>query len=530
MPGPKQTLCPRCNARPRRAPGLSCVPCFREYQRERRMALREGRARRLAPDADPQFSRPLSARRYLITSAQNATPVHPEFFASLRAAATELGAELVVIPLRYKNPTSLWSQKQEHDEWWAAELHPYLFNQRRKLNRNLVLVGDVKVQPTASSPLSGFEALTGAESAIIGHQKMQFRSVPAPTGRRRYPKILSTTGSITQVNATDTRAGALADFHHYLGAVLVELDGNKRFHLRQLNADRATGEFIDLDRRYTPTGSRPAPRALGLVLGDTHARFTCPRVDRATFGPGGIVDTLDPKTVVFHDLFDGYAVNPHHVGNPFIAAVKVRAQLGAVREEVEHAVRFVAKRTRGREAVVIASNHNDFLSRWILATDWRQNPANAAFYLETAAAMLASSKLTEHGASYVDPFRYWVDKLKGDASIRCLDPDESFRLGEVECSLHGDRGPNGARGSLRNLSRIGTRVISGHSHTPGINEGHYQCGTSTPLRLEYTHGPSSWLNTHCVVYGNGARALITVIDGAWRGPAKTSPRRTQVKP
>lgn len=472
----------------------------------------------------PRFARALSAQRYLITSAQNATPVEPQFWAALKVAAKHLGAELVVIPLRYKNPTSVWSAQQEREDWWADEVLPFLFNQRKKLGPNLVLVGDVKIQPTATRPLSGFEALTGAESCIIGHPKMQFRSVPSPTGR--FPKILSTTGSCTRRNFTDTKAGKLGAFHHYLGAVLVELDG-KRFHLRQLNADRQTGEFIDLDTLYSPRGVRPAPPALGLVLGDTHARFADPAVDAATFGPGGIVDVVKPGKVVFHDLLDGYSVNPHHEGNPFIAAAKGSACMGGVLEEIKHAVQFVAERCHGRQAVIVPSNHDNFLARWVISTDWRQSPANARFYLETALAMLKSTRMTAGGTATADPFKYWVDKLKGRSPIRCLEADERFELGGVECGLHGDRGPNGARGSLRNLSRIGARVISGHSHTPGIEEGHYQCGTSTPLKLEYNRGPSSWLNTHCVVYANGKRTLITIVDGQWRAESAEGRRERE---
>jgi hypothetical protein len=59
-------------------------------------------------------------------------------------------------------------------------------------------------------------------------------------------------------------------------------------------------------------------------------------------------------------------------------------------------------------------------------------------------------------------------------------------------------------------------VVIGHSHQPGIDEGAYQVGTSTGLRLEYNQGPSAWLNAHCVVYASGKRSLLFVIDGEWR--------------
>lgn len=472
---------------------------------------RDGRA--LAPAAELRFTRTLAGRRFIITSAQNATPVHAPFWAALQVAARHLRAELVVIPLRYRNPTSQWTEAQDTDEWWAPEVVPHLFNDRARLAPHLVLAADVKTQPTASSPLTGFESLTGSESCILGHTKMQLRSVPVPSGRM--PKLLSTTGACTSANYTDTKAGKIGEFHHFLGAVLVELDG-QRFHLRQLNADKVDGSFVDLDKHFSPRGVRRAAPALGLVMGDTHARFACPLVDTATFGPRGIVETLQPRTLVWHDLLDGYAVNPHHVGNPFISVAKMRGRLGNIREEVEHAVRYVADRTRGRESVLVDSNHCDFLVRWIVRADWKTDPVNAPFYLETAARIVESAAIVPGGAEHIDPWAYWVDKLKGEAAIRCLGPNESHLLGEVEVGMHGHRGPNGARGSLRNLSRLGARVISGHSHTPGISDGHYQCGTSTPLRLEYTSGPSSWLNTHCVVYANGRRALLNIVDGAWR--------------
>ncbi len=510
MPGPKPTPCPICAQRPRAGPGQPCQPC-------KTNALRAYRAgARAAPKAPPtpakRFTRTLKGSKFLITSAQNATPVDAAFFDTLKVAAKHMGAELVVIPLRYKNPTSIWSSKQDDEEWWDAAVVPYLFNTRKKLGPNLVLVGDVKIQPTASSPLTGFESLTGAESCILGHPKMQLRSVPAPTGR--FPKILSTTGACTKRNFTDTKAGKLGAFHHCLGAIVVELQG-RRFHLRQINASRDDGSFTDLEKHYTTKGVRHAPPALGLVMGDTHVRFTCPKVDRATFGAGGIVETLQPRTLVFHDLFDGYSVNHHHAGDPFIAHAKAQAKFGDARAEVVDTVKFVCARAKGRKAVIVASNHDDFLSRWVRSTDWRFT-GNKAFYLETASVMLASTRMTPGGAEVADPIKHWVDKLKGKADVQCLGVDESFKLGDIECGMHGHLGPNGARGSLKNLSRLGARVIIGHAHTPGIEEGGYQVGTSTPLKLEYTKGASSWLNCHAVVYATGKRALLVIVDGHWR--------------
>jgi hypothetical protein len=63
------------------------------------------------------------------------------------------------------------------------------------------------------------------------------------------------------------------------------------------------------------------------------------------------------------------------------------------------------------------------------------------------------------------------------------------------------------------FSKIGVKTIIQHAHTPGIVDGCYQGGTSTYLELEYNRGPSSWAQTHCVIYANGKRALYTIING-----------------
>lgn len=516
-------LCPKCSKKMTRGPkagsgkirwecktgGVYCYSTTNPTQAA--PTDRTGRRSKKAP----VFRRTLEgAERFLITSAQNATPVHAGFMRSLQQASKALGAEPIVIPLRYKNATSRWTASQANEEYWAEELTPYLYNARRALNQNLMIMGDIKTQPTASSPLNGFDGLTGASSGIFGHTKLQLRTVATPQGK--LPKILTTTGACTVPNYTDSRAGKLGEFHHTLGAVMVEVRG-KEFHLRQINADRS-GAFIDLDKWYTPDGVQDAPPALALSMGDTHVRAVDPLVVQATFGKGGIVDLLDPQTLLWHDLLDGDSINHHHDGNPFLATHKREFGLDNARDEVLEAIDFLRNHTRGgRESVVVPSNHDDFLQRWLSRADWRQDPTNSEFYLETALAMVRQAKSRDANAEKLNAFSYWVNRELADRTdIRCLKNDESFTVAGIELGMHGDHGPNGARGSIKNLRRLGVKSIIGHAHSPGIDEGAYQNGTSTRLRLGYNTGPSSWLNSHTVVYANGKRCLLNIINGKWR--------------
>lgn len=470
------------------------------------------------PTPPKKFKRALGGiTRFVITSAQNATPVNDKFLQSLQTYCDANDAELIVIPIRYRNPTSRWTASQQGAEWWAREVEPYLYNGRKKLCENLVLLGDIKTTPTAVSPLTGFETITHGESGILGHSKMQLVTVPTPSNSMA--KIMATTGSLTLPNYTDSKAGAKGAFHHVTGALVVEVSGRK-FHLRQINANK-DGSFIDWGQEYFPDKVLPAPPAAALVMGDTHYRYIDPLVKEATFGNNGIIEQLRPEVLVWHDLLDGYSRNPHHAKNPFIEMSKRYNgnRLHDVRDEVYDTVQFLNEMTikHGCSSIVVQSNHDDFLRRWIVDNDWRLDPENAEFYLETALAMARSVKTGPGGSEVQNPFTYWVNRIAGNDKIRCLHNDESFIVAGIECGMHGHRGPNGARGSRNNLSKIGVKSCIGHSHSPGIEGGCYQAGTSTKLRLEYTQGPSGWMNTHIIIYANGKRSLINVIDGEFKG-------------
>lgn len=489
--------------------------CYKTTTPESKVVLTQSPGRVEGPM--PVLKRKLkAAKRFIITAAQDFTPVHEAFWANLLVASAYYEAELFVIPLRYKNPTSRFSKErvklEANEEAWVEEVRPYLWNARRKINANLTLLADIKIVPTASEPLTGLEGFSGPESAIVGHTKLQMKTVATPG--HKMAKILTTTGACTLHNYTDSRAGKVGEFHHTLGAVLVEVEGDM-FWLRHLNADKS-GSFTDLNTRFTDDGPEDAPAPLALICGDTHVDFTDKSVDEATFGSAGIVETLAPEAIVWHDLLDAYSCNVHHEGNPFNAIAKLKAGMNSVAREVARAIDWVVKRTpAGTQSYIVSSNHDDMLRRWIVNADWKDDAENSEFYLETALVMGRSAKVGEGGTECVSPFTYWVEK-RGVADIKCVGTDGSLTFAGIECGLHGDRGPNGARGSIRNLRRIGAKTVIGHSHSPGINEGCYQVGTSSKLRLEYNTGPSGWLNTHCLIHRDGKRQLITIIDGRYR--------------
>jgi hypothetical protein len=453
--------------------------------------------------------------RYVITSAQNATPVFTEGLAALRVYCKENKAELIVVPNRYHNPTSTWTKADDKQDWWASEIQHDLVDRRTELNCNLVLLADIRIQPTATRPTSGIETFCGGQSTIIGHPKLETVTIPTP--QHHLAKIIHTTGSITLDNYTDSKAGKKGEHHHTFGALVVEMDGSN-FFIRQLNLDD-DGSFYDLDRLYTKSGVSKGIPVAGLVLGDLHERFVDPDVVKATFTcKNSMMNTLNPEAVVYHDVMDFHSRNHHHRHKPFSNLAKQVAKRSSVEDELNECAAFVDRHSRDGQRIIFApSNHPDALLRWVEDTDWKHDPENAIFYLKTALAIAVSASMSDSGASYIDPFVYWMNtKLKRVNQCEFPVRDESVMIKGVECGMHGDKGPNGSRGSIKGFGRIGVKSVIGHSHTAGVMDGVYQVGTSSNLKLEYNSGPSSWSQAHCCIYANGKRTLLWIIDGKWR--------------
>ncbi len=455
--------------------------------------------------------------RLLITSAQNDTAIHPGFFNSLKTYCKNRNAHLIVIPYRMKNPNPRTSSEQERDLPWAAPIMPYLLDKRMVINKNLVLMADIKITPTQTRPLSTLESITEDKSGIFGHAKLELVTIATP--QNKLAKILTTTGAITKSNNyLDTKAGKRGEFSHILGATLVEKDGGK-FYLRQIHACK-DGSFIDLDTEYLPTGQTRKVRAKALVCGDLHYEFLNPKVQEATFdSKNSMLKVLKPEYVVLHDAWDGYCITHHHAHQHFIRYFKNKDGRNDVRKSLLEFYNFLDTHIPKNIRIIFpASNHPEFLFRWLNDMDWRDDMTNAHFMVDSWKEIFKHGKSTEFGTEIPDIFKYWGSQFMQTYSRALfLARDRSFTIAGIEVSMHGDRGANGSKGNIASFGKMGVKSIVGHVHTPGIRDGTVMVGVSAFLNMDYAKtSPTSWLNTHCVVYKNGKRSLLIIMpDGSW---------------
>lgn len=462
-----------------------------------------------------------TSKKYLITSAQNATPIHKGFYAACRTFCSRENAEFVVIPFRYKNPTSLWTLNNKDREWWSDVLEPYLIDTQYHIRENLTILGEIKMHPTKSEPLSGLDAFSGRKSVIVGHAKVQLKSVATLDGN---PKLLLSTGAITVPNYTDSGAGRKGAFHHSIAAVVVEIDDDDNFFIRHVHASNSSGSFYDLDKMYSANGVTSGHRVEALITGDTHAEFMDEEVEEATYhAPDSIASVLKPKKVVLHDVLDFYRRNHHARGNDVLTYGKHKYGRDNVQEELQLTADFIDRITRNDQEIIITkSNHDEAFDRWLREADPKSDPENAELYHYMKYHQYKSVKSTDTGFQSFDPFQFWCLNpengigLSSTRTTTFLRRDDSVRICGIEVGYHGDVGINGSRGDVKSLSKLSDKIIIGHSHTPAIYDSAYQVGLSCKKNLDYKRGPSSWMHTHCVIYPDGKRTLIHIINGKWK--------------
>ena len=451
---------------------------------------------------------------FIVTSAVNNCHADPKFLAALEQWRQETQGRILVNKIRYKNPQSRTeAEKTRPDEWWDKALHPYMIEQELRPHPLLSFMTR-KAQATANNPLPAkLDSRTQDRSAVFGHPQLSMRTVATP--QNALPKILYSSGAVTEKLYSDTDAGDMAEFHHSHAAIIAEVRGD-RFHLREVTWDSASEKFVDIDTQYTPTGVENAPRAAALSMGDLHLGSEDPGVMEATFGPGGVMESVDPENVFFHDTFDGVSVSPHDDKKLLLRAALARRGHTSLARELEYVGNWLNNLPVGPDYFVVPSNHDDFLDRWLQKGESGVEAENLVLYHELCAAMLRAEAETGRfppAISLALPNHTAFNR----EDVRFVEIDENVIVRGIQCGAHGHLGPNGARGAPGNMSRIGIKGVYGHIHSPRIWQGTYFAGTSSIYRLPYAKGPSGWMHSHVLTHDNGYRQMLHMIDNQFRG-------------
>jgi len=477
-------------------------------------------------------------KRYILTSAQNNTHVNQDLLDNLEALAAHYGAEIIVGTYTYnQNHYGKLAVKRgkdkpyENELWYDPAIEGYIKDYRIQLAPGLVWDGTYNALPTNVNPLANLESYTGRNSAIFPHAKLAMRSVPTMQGEG--VKLNFTTGTVTERNYIQKREGLIAEFHHIYGALLVEVNENGNWWVRQLNQDEGTGTLQDL-RVLVQNGEVVSTNARveSITHGDLHGTMADPDAVSLALD---MVDELEPKYQFMHDILEGAAINPHqrkYKANHEKFHTWLRGY-HRVDNELADTSRLLQSFDReGVETVIVDSNHDDaWLKRWLREYDYRVDPPNTETFLklqkflyeqirngvteEQSRARTAEPKFVRD----VNVLEYAMREIGGyKAPAKFLIADESFKTcnRKIENGMHGHLGPAGKIGTPENLSKTARKANTAHTHATGIYNGLYVAGTLSKPRWDYTKGPTNWTQSEIVTYSNGKRTIVTFYAGQWR--------------
>jgi hypothetical protein len=440
-----------------------------------------------------------ASKRFIISWAQNNTPVHKDFLKNIEAYSKFINADIHIIAGRYQNPTSIWSSTQENEERWSDEIVQYLDANRHDIHKYVSIMSDIKIQPTAVNPMTGMEGLSGINSCIFGSPKVQMETIPVLEGD--IPKMMLTTGACTLKNYTDSKAGKKGEFHHTLGFAVVEIKDESVFFVRQVTANKR-GEFTDLYYRVKEETVENIEKVSAIVLGDLHYGHHDQEVLDKTLE---LMEQVSPEHVILHDVFDGKSISHHEEKDPFLQYKKEMEGTNSLKAEVDALLEGLSA-FKDYNTVIVRSNHDDFIDRWLKNTDWRRTvtPKNSLEYMKYSAALLS-------GEAQKGIIPWLINNVY--PSFKTLGRSDSYKVNGWEVGQHGDIGSNGSRGSLLQFRKLNTKIIVGHYHSPGRKDGALAVGTSTHLRVGYNIGASGWLQSHVLIHEDGKAQHIHFING-----------------
>lgn len=466
-------------------------------------------------------------KRYILTAAQNNTHVHQEFWDNVLAMSKHYDAQILIGTFSYNqnNFGKLAVKKDtkkpyEFDLWFDPAITPYISDAKIELAPDLLWCGNMNILPTEDNPISGLETYGGATSVVFPHTKIEMRSIA--TTPDLPVKMIYTTGSVTMMNYLQKKLGIKAEHHHRYAFLLVEVDSEGNWWVRQVAA-RKNGRTIQ-DLNVLVEGgqvvSTEAP-VEAVTWGDLHATMANDDVVRAS---QGMLDELRPRYQFLHDVMEGASTNRHIQGKtePFKRFHTWLRGLHRVDEELKRTREVIETYLRPWCKTVIPDSNHDrkWFRSWLENYDYRYDPANAELFLrmQNFAYSEIRNGVLPKNVNLAD-YAFVTEAGMKPGAVQFLLPDESFKVGEIECGMHGHVGPNGAFGSPENLSKIGKKATTGHTHSCGIRHGLYVAGTSTKLTQDwtYTSGPSSWSWSHVVQYPNGQRTIVTMSkNGKWK--------------
>lgn len=458
---------------------------------------------------------------FIITTAVSGQKVHAETIETLHAWQEAHKERMVIILPSLDTAHNL----DNEIEWFFDEdvlKFPMAFGEV-KLNSNFH-ISDFPVTAKQINPITGIGPVIQGKGSMVfasPKQSLEFESV---SSGEKYPHAGMSTGAITLPNYKSTRGNSqrsawIAEKHHKMGAIIVEIENNKAYHFRQITFD-SNGGFHDLGLYYlknkislSESKSLKKEERPIMVRGDYHAGH---HDDQAVKGSEDIANLTGIKTVYDHDFIDGSFCNPHESDNLIASVIKQGTYAKSAKEEFHVVGKEITRALKTFDTqYLIDSNHNDFINRWLQKGSFLKEPHNYEVGVTLANELINNRDPLVHGLRMYGNIPNF-DKLIKEKRLVFLSRKEDKKYKDLHVGTHGHLGRNGKRNPNKaGLEKGYGKGIFGHSHTSGILRDIVQVGCLEKLRVGYNVGPSGWIHNVALAYPDSSVQLVNIIYGKY---------------
>ncbi|GMB82784.1 hypothetical protein NN6n1_35670 [Shinella zoogloeoides] len=469
-------------------------------------------------------------RGFVTTSAQSLTPAHGPFVINLHALAAARGLEFSDIG-GFTYGKSLFAKKRKKDLLevapWSAMISDQVTRERRHLHSTVQACYEMNMRPTKQNPLVGLSDYVRGKTSIFAHPKRAVESVPRP--KSYDPVTMWTTGCCTVPNYVTQEAGLKSLQEHQIGALIVEIDMDDNVFIRTVDADPETGNLHDLDLFVTAGNVYTLDEAITISDGIvqrpfmgvpcTHRANLNPGFARAMWGYNGnptgdvpLIDLVKACGQSFNDLFDGESINHHEERDPIAMYMRTAEKRNRIEPEIEQAARFLTETSRPWcTSYITYSNHDDFLARWL------RKPSTEVALENSKIWHLANYEwrhAIDEGREF-DVFQWLLRRANPAAEFQIVTSDDPLVVYGVHYEFHGDKSPNGAKGTTAGLAKMGIKIVKAHSHQVSRR------GRTTDLGnlmgdARYAKGPTSWGTAFSLGHSDGNVQMGLLVGDKYR--------------
>lgn len=421
-------------------------------------------------------------RKVLITSVVDGTSINMDFFQTLQKYAKVNNCDFYV----------LWGKSNKKGKYFSQSVFELLkkhlvTNIEFELDQKCTAM-DVFIGCNQKSPLINLEKISKYVTTIIVGSTKQYMKILPYDYNDNY-KIAWSTGTISQIEYEQNVSGKLDQQYHTFGALYLEYnDMAGRYNVR--NLIYKDGEMIDLDNVYTADNVQKEKTIPAMVMGDLHL----PEEDEKSINRAiKDINELNIEHVIVHDVFSLNSISHHNFNqaltrclnrNPDNETLEVEMKLASAKLD------GIANMCPKSEFVIVHSNHDDFITKYLNNCDFTHDTNNVVLAMELFIDITKGKNPLE--------------KFVQADNIRFLQPGTSVRIAGFELGQHGSVGISGARGSVQSYSRTYEKSISGHTHSPATFETSVVVGTNSKIRLSYNkEGICTWAHNNVLVHRNG---------------------------